>query len=88
MNDILITPIGLLSNFVAFKRAICPITTTLFFDTYNILRRSTSTPIACYLRKYILTSRIFRNSQIRSKQKEIKNINKQEPKKQNQNENG
>lgn len=34
MNDILITPIGLLSNFVAFKRAICPITTTLFLTHY------------------------------------------------------
>ena len=36
MNDILIAPIGLLPNFVAFKRAICPITTTLFFDTLYI----------------------------------------------------
>ena len=34
MNDILITPVGLLPNFVAFKRAICPITTTLFLTHY------------------------------------------------------
>lgn len=34
MNDILITPIGLLPNFVAFKRAICPITMTLFLTHY------------------------------------------------------
>lgn len=34
MNEILITPICLLPNFVAFKRAICPITTTLFLTHY------------------------------------------------------
>lgn len=34
MNEILITPVGLLPNFVAFKRAICPITTTLFLTHY------------------------------------------------------
>lgn len=34
MNEILITPVCLLPNFVAFKRAICPITTTLFLTHY------------------------------------------------------